>query len=594
MTLVLKPGLNLQSPTANDPLLDLNTQPSLDLQFATSKTLDDRVSGFPLVNHQRDASSGKSAGTYVGSDGLIKTSPVNLLYNTTTYSNWINSGQSIQTNAAISPSGLNDAVKLVADASAGGKISYRSATTTTTNVCSVYVKAGEYTNIQLRELSAARFYVNFDLSAGTYAVPQSGSAPAGGFDFISADIQDVGNGWYRCIVVNSRVVGLAFSIAGYPNSASVATSNPNFTGDGTSGVYIWGAQVEEGSTATDYIPTTTTISGAPRFDHDPVTGESLGLLIEESRTNLLQYSEQFDQSVWAVGGTVSVVPNSALGPNGLMTADQITLGSTGARIGQFNLITTPGQTGTASVYLKNIDHVGQLTLRTGLAGGASYNLNLSLTSEWVRYELTTTHNGTQDVEFHIRETSANPSGSFLVFGAQLEEGSFPTSYIPTTSSTVTRAADVASIEGTNFSSWFTQNTGTVFVEASLQSPAASGQSPIVSIDNSGADFRAISRRASAGARSTSNADLIDVTGAIWDGEKKKIAATWVPNDCALVDDGVLVGTDTSTNSPLTTVNQMQIGQVNSGGYLARMGGHMSRLTYYPYRLADATLQEITS
>ena len=594
MTLVLKPGLNLQSPTANDPLLDLNTQPSLDLQFATSKTLDDRVSGFPLVNHQRDASSGKSAGTYVGSDGLIKTSPVNLLYNTTTYSNWINSGQSIQTNAAISPSGLNDAVKLVADASAGGKLFYRSATTTATNVCSVYVKAGEYTNIQLRELSAARFYVNFDLSAGTYAVPQSGSAPAGGFDFISADIQDVGNGWYRCIVVNSRVVGLAFSIAGYPNSASVATSNPNFTGDGTSGVYIWGAQVEEGSTATDYIPTTTTISGAPRFDHDPVTGESLGLLIEESRTNLLQYSEQFDQSVWAVGGTVSVVPNSALGPNGLMTADQITLGSTGARIGQFNLITTPGQTGTASVYLKNIDHVGQLTLRTGLAGGASYNLNLSLTSEWVRYELTTTHNGTQDVEFHIRETSANPSGSFLVFGAQLEEGSFPTSYIPTTSSTVTRAADVASIEGTNFSSWFTQNTGTVFVEASLQSPAASGQSPIVSIDNSGADFRAISRRASAGARSTSNADLIDVTGAIWDGEKKKIAATWVPNDCALVDDGVLVGTDTSTNSPLTTVNQMQIGQVNSGGYLARMGGHMSRLTYYPYRLADATLQEITS
>jgi len=88
--------------------------------------------------------------------------------------------------------------------------------------------------------------------------------------------------------------------------------------------------------------------------------------------------------------------------------------------------------------------------------------------------------------------------------------------------------------------------------------------------------------------------LIDVTGAIWDGEKKKIAATWVPNDCALVDDGVLVGTDTSTNSPLATVNQMQIGFVNSGGFLARMGGHMSRLTYYPYRLSDTILQEITS
>ena len=172
MTLVWESGITLQHPDNNDPLLDLNTQPSLDLQFATSKTLDDAVSGTNLITFSR-----ASTGTYVGSDGLIKTSPVNLLYNTTTYSNWINSGQSIQTNAAISPSGLNDAVKLVADASAGGKLSYRSVPTTATNVCSVYAKAGEYTNIQLRELSAARFYVNFDLSAGTYAVPQSGSAP---------------------------------------------------------------------------------------------------------------------------------------------------------------------------------------------------------------------------------------------------------------------------------------------------------------------------------------------------------------------------------------------------------------------------------
>ena len=53
----------------------------------------------------------------------------------------------------------------------------------------------------------------------------------------------------------------------------------------TNQFYIWGVQAEEGSTATDYIPTGSTISGAPRFDHDPLTGESLGLLIEESRTN---------------------------------------------------------------------------------------------------------------------------------------------------------------------------------------------------------------------------------------------------------------------------------------------------------------------
>jgi len=391
MTLVLKPGLNLQSPTANDPLLDLNTQPSLDLQFATSKTLDDAVSGTNLITFSR-----ASSGTYVDSDGLIKTA----------------------------------------------------------------------------------------------------------------------------------------------------------------------------------------VTDAPRFDHDPVTGESLGLLIEESRTNLLRYSEQFDQSVWAVGGTVSVVPNSALGPNGLMTADQITLGSTGARIGQFNLITTPGQTGTASVYLKNIDHVGQLTLRTGLAGGASYNLNLSLTSEWVRYELTTTHNGTQDVEFHIRETSANPSGSFLVFGAQLEEGSFPTSYIPTSGSAITRAADVASIEGTNFSSFYNQSEGTVFVDRTFN--INNGQTYYFTDSTLTANRIRLEGINHSGNNSS-------------DGSSFNTAAAGNKTALGLQTDNVSVngGTpDTSFTMP-SSLDRLFIGRhpTVSSSYL---NGHIARLAYFPTRKTDQQLIDLTT
>jgi hypothetical protein len=56
-------------------------------------------------------------------------------------------------------------------------------------------------------------------------------------------------------------------------------------------LYAWGAQLEEGTTATPYIKTTSQALAAPRFDHDPVTKESLGLLVEEARTNLLAYSE---------------------------------------------------------------------------------------------------------------------------------------------------------------------------------------------------------------------------------------------------------------------------------------------------------------
>ena len=72
--------MTLKWSSATDQLYAVsNSSPSLDLDFASNKSLLDNISGLPLVNHQRDASDGKSAGTYVGSDGLIKTSVVNLL-----------------------------------------------------------------------------------------------------------------------------------------------------------------------------------------------------------------------------------------------------------------------------------------------------------------------------------------------------------------------------------------------------------------------------------------------------------------------------------------------------------------------------------
>ena len=76
MTLVWKSGLNLQSPASNDPLLDLNTQPSLDLQFATGKTLDDRVSGNNLITFSR--ADATTCATYVDSNGVIQTAAANV------------------------------------------------------------------------------------------------------------------------------------------------------------------------------------------------------------------------------------------------------------------------------------------------------------------------------------------------------------------------------------------------------------------------------------------------------------------------------------------------------------------------------------
>jgi len=595
--------MSLRWSSATDQLYAVsNSSPSLDLDFASNKSLLDNISGNNLVTFRR-----ASTGTYVDSDGLIKTSPVNLLYNTTTYSNWINSGQSIQTNAAISPSGLNDAVKLVADASAGGKISYRSATTTTTNVCSVYVKAGEYTNIQLRELSAARFYVNFDLSAGTYAVPQSGSAPAGGFDFISADIQDVGNGWYRCIVVNSRVVGLAFSIAGYPNSASVATSNPNFTGDGTSGVYIWGAQVEEGSTATDYIPTTTTISGAPRFDHDPVTGESLGLLIEESRTNLLQYSEQFDQSAWIKSAGASIIPNATSSPDGSQTADK-QVGASEANwfiCTQFPSVVVSGvYTGSIYAkaggfrYLRVLDSQGTnkyFDLETGDTSGMEDAGN-----GWYRCSWTVTATATPyNYRLYVTDnnTGAQPTGDgvkgIYIWGAQLEAGSFPTSYIPTTSSTVTRAADVASIEGTNFSSWYNQSEGTVFVAVDK----AYKTNTIAAAFDDGSGANRIEVRSSGSSLSNARYVITDNSTTVYSKESStaganrlKLALAYKTGSVNNATNGVIDIVDATASIP----NVSRLAFQNEFFLTDQRPGHIARLAYFPTRKTDQELIDLTT
>jgi hypothetical protein len=582
MTLVWKSGLNLQSPASNDPLLDLNTQPSLDLQFATGKTLDDRVSGNNLVTFSR-----ASTGTYVGSDGLIKTSPVNLFTYSKDFSlGWGPNQVTLSTNQGIAPDGTNTAALVTINTALSyNAISQTPTLSANTDYCySVFVKLVSGSGTSTRFVFAASNnlidpgYASYGLQLDNLSETGDGTTPS------VKGYVEYPDGWYRIYMsVNTSsqtnpAVALRFGTGGADDIAEFL---------------IWGAQLEEGTTATDYIPTGATISGAPRFDHDPVTGESLGLLIEESRTNLLTYSEQFDQSAWSKtensGTPPQVTPNLAASPDGSITADRILCSKSGNTYSFVQQSSAYSGNETGSIYLKSNTNSNQTVyFRVGIT--ASY---VTVSTEWQRFSINSTYSGGGNFTIGARDSSDDVV-DILAWGAQVEAGSFPTSYIPTTSSTVTRAADVASIEGTNFSSWFTQNTGTVFVEASLQSPAASGQSPIVSIDNSGADFRAIARRASAGVRNTSNADLIDVTGAIWDGEKKKIAATWVPNDCALVDDGVLVGTDTSTNSPLTTVNQMQIGHVNSGGFLARMGGHISRLAYYPYRLSDTILQEITS
>ena len=293
---------------------------ALNLNFASSKSLTDSVSGNNLVTYTR-----ASTGTYVGSDGLIKTSPVNLATYSEEFDNgyWTKVDVTVTANNEIAPDGTSTADTIVPSATSAGHYLSRSISiTNSAHTTSVYAKAAGNRYIQL-DLSASygvQCYANFDL--------QDGVLGSQGTDVASADIQELANGWYRC----SMSVGLPVNTGGstFANLGVVdsltATRLVAFTGDGTSGVHLWGAQLEEGPTATTYIPTSTTISGAPRFDHDPVTLQSLGLLIEAERTNLLTYSD-FGNNAWAAS-SANIVKRSTNNPAPDGTNTATVIGST--------------------------------------------------------------------------------------------------------------------------------------------------------------------------------------------------------------------------------------------------------------------------
>ena len=597
----------IQSPAANDPLLDLNTQPSLDLQFATSKTLDDRVSGLPLVDLQRDVSSGKSAGTYVDSTGVIRTSKVNL----NTYSEdatvWdynLVTAPTAPTSDVISPAGLQSSFKLLETTNTGEHY-FRLANTVVTSgsiyTQSIYIKPTlGRTKIRVYNFAQNNLVFIWDL------VNNLEVSAAGGTSY-SASSTAVGDGWYRFVFTDE-----ATSVNFRSSFMTVTDSNQfNFAGDTTKGFYVTGAQLEEGSTASPYIKTTNLPSAAPRFDHDPTTNASLGLLVEESRTNLFTYSEEFDNwglsgiKPFGVGGSIV---DAILSPDNQNSADKIVENNANAihAVTKTSVITPTVSTAyTVSVFVKaaersklqikmygsfTVDPVVNFDLTGNTAAVAQGSVNNeSITpagGNWYRCSFSSTANNTNplSVQFLLRNDAGSvfyqgddASGIYL-WGAQLEEG-FPISYIPTSGSTVTRAADVASITGSNFSRWYNQSEGTVFTDKTFtinnghtyyftDSTLTTNRFRLQGITHSG--------------NNSSDGSFFQASVA---GNKTAIG---LQTDNVSVNGGT---PDTSFTLP-SSLDRLFIGRhATVSSYL---NGHIARLTYYPYRLPDATLQEITS
>lgn len=353
----------------------------------------------------------------------------------------------------------------------------------------------------------------------------------------------------------------------------------------------------------------------PRFDYNPVTLAPRGLLIEEQRVNSLLYSEQLDNVVWTKAGS-TITANATTSPDGTVNADKLVENaalSTQHRIQQA-VTTAIGTSYTYTAYLKAGERtvVTMRIIGTSTFAGCTINLTAGTISAitgaatitnagngWYRVSVTGTADsilGTCYVNLtdgsSITYTGDGVSGAF-VWGAQIEAGAFATSYIPTVASTVTRAADVAVMTGTNFSSWYNASEGTIVFSGDSSRPV--GSSPATRV------FQFDDGTTNNNIRSAGTATLQVVDAAVvqanitptpaipFDGTVFKFASAYKVNDFATVTTGA-VGTDTSGTVP--TVTQLSLGGSSLAGGL--INGHIRTFTFYATRLTNAQLQALTA
>jgi len=549
------------------------------------------------------------AATRVNSSGLIEKGRENFLLQSNQFdTTWVAGSNVTVTSGQSDRNGTNAAWLL--NKSASNRFFYQDLTSSGVQTYSVYVKAGTSSWVRLVANTSNFKGAYFDLSNGATGYVENS---------IDATIESVGNGWYRCSVIFE---GAVTRVRIYP-------AEQNST-DGTTGsIYIQDAQLEQGLVATDYIETGASTAQAgvleelPRIDY---TGGIPSLLLEPQRTNLITNSEYLGEEL--TGNRMAINDVVDTSPEGVVNASKLVPDTTPNQTHQSDTNDygsfVSGDKITISIFAKadgfdgiilrfkddsgafttnrmaifdlnrgrweNLSMDGTTGVMTGEVGMEDYG------NGWYRCFATATADASGDVDIRIPvvdvtaqdtydETFTGDSTSgVLIYGLQLEAGSYPTSYIPTYGTAATRGEE--SFEKTGLSSVIGQTEGTIFFEFEYSHQKINNPFFRILEDSSNAyeiialsNFRLRSRVRIGG----SFVAAIDTASVITEGIHKA-AIIYKSGDYRFYLDGSLVGSSTE-NSIVS--NPSEINYFNNNN-------NLKQFLIFPEALSDAECITLTT
>jgi hypothetical protein len=367
-------------------------------------------------------------------------------------------------------------------------------------------------------------------------------------------------------------------------------------------------------------------SNVPRLDY--TNGSCPSLLVEPQRTNLLTYSEQFDDASWFKNST-TITPNATTSPDGTVNAyalfetaiadshhimstlllDQTTTDYT------FSFFVKPnGRTkgliqqifigGTFPNVTASFDLVEKTITNASGGGGVFSNTEIKeFDNGWFRVSISGKTLLNTDIQFRLYTANSDGDASYLgdvtkglyIWGAQLEQGSYATSYIPTTSESVTRNADV--ISKTGVSDLIGQTEGVVFMDFVYTANDTNGLIPIL-LSNTATnqlylwvqtDGRIFADFYFGG---STQASISTAIGFAQLNTRYKIAMAYKANDFAFYINGQLVGTDSSGS--VSGLNRLDLDYNSLASTYGPSGQYVNSVALWKTRLTNTELAEITS